>query len=1005
MTMGHHLARALVLALLAAIPASAQGPTGTVAGRIVDATTRAPVAGATVEIEDRGTVTDASGRFSITAVPAGSRTLRVTQIGYAEVTYDITVSAAEMTVLNLSLDPQAIELAEMVVTGYGTQRASEVASSIEEVTADKFNTGRVISPEQLIQGKVAGVDVVDSGEPGGGISVRIRGGTSITSSNEPLFVVDGVPLAIGGGVSAGRNPLNFLNPDDVEKVTVLKDAAATAIYGSRGANGVVIIETKGGSGVGATGSQLSYTGSISSSRVIDQPELLTADQFRQAVSQYAPEAMGLLGNANTDWRDAVQRDGMGHEHSVAFSGASGDVAYRFSVGYLNQEGVVLGSETERATLSLNYGQDLFDNRLHVTANIKGAHTKDDFTPGGVLGASLQFAPTQPIRDPDSPYGGFFEWYQYDLATNNPLAEVELTTDEGTTLRSVGDVEAEYRFPFLESLTATVRVGYDVVKAEREVFAPSILRGQAEAGLPGFVSRANSTQINTGVDAVLNYGYSFMEGSSNFDLTAGYAYGQSNAEFPYLEARGLSFDLLGTNGIPAAEEVNTRIWVDESKSIAFFGRANLSLTDRYSLLLSVRRDGSSKFGPDQEWGTFPAAGVAWRISNESFMQDVDLFDELKLRASWGVNGNEAFPNYQQYAAYAIGDPLAQVQFGDEFVTTIRPGAADPGIKWEETTSYNIGADFGILGNRLNGSLDYYFKETEDLIFRVPVAAGTNLSNFVTTNIGSVENRGFEVSLEGTILDGRDGGLSWIASINASSNDNELTRINPFGGGDVILTGQISGGVGNMVQVLRPGYAVNSFYMYRHRRNADGSPVWADSDGDGDIDENDLYEDINDDGIVNQDDRSPLESPQADWLIGHTSRMAWRSFDLSWTMRANLGNYVYNNVASNTGHYRALTYSGAPLNLHASVLDTGFESEQYFSDYYLEDGSFLRMDNLSLGYTFTPFRTGQQVRVFGTIQNVFTLTDYSGIDPLAGVNGIDNNIYPRARTFSMGATVRF
>lgn len=997
----HHLAWALLAVLLCALPAAAQVPTGTVAGRIVDASTRAPLVGATIEIEDRGAVTDEAGRFSITGVPAGPRTLRVTQLGYATVTREIVVQAAQMTVLDLTLDPEAIELAEMVITGYGTQQATQVATSIERVGTEEFNRGRVISPEQLIQGKVAGVDVVDSGEPGGGVSIRIRGGTSVTSSNEPLIVVDGVPLAVGGGVSAGRNPLNFINPDDVASMTVLKDASATAIYGSRAANGVLIIETKGGSGVAAAGSHLSYTGSISSSVITDNPEVLTTDQFRSAVQEYNPSAAALLGSANTDWREAVQRDGVGHDHSVAFSGASGDVSYRFSVGYLNQEGVVRGSETERATISANYGQTFFTNQLRVSANLKGSHTDDLFTPGGVLGAALQFAPTQPIYDDASPYGGFFEWYDYPLATNNPVAELELSTDRGTTLRSVGDVEAELRMPFLRQLTGTVRLGYDAVSSEREQFYPSILRGQAEGSLPGFVSRANSSHLNTLLDAFFNYAEAL--GSADLDLTAGYSFSESNAEFPYLEARGLSFDLLETNGIPAAEQLSSRIWLDESRLISFFGRANVTLRDRYVLNVSVRRDGSSRFGPDNQWGTFPAVAFAWRLSNEEFMQDVDFFDDLKLRASWGKNGNDAFPNYQAFSTYTIGDDLAQVQFGDDWITTIRPGAADPGIKWEETTSYNVGADFAILDNRLSGTLEYYQKETDDLIFRVPVAAGTNLSNYVTTNIGVVENRGFEVGLDAVLFDGGEGGFSWNAGFTASTNSNELVRINPYGGGEAILVGEIAGGVGNRVQVLQPGYAINTFFLYRQRRDSDGT-FWRDRDDDGDVDDLDLYEDVNEDGVVNQDDRMAMESPAPDWIFGHTSRMGWGAFDLNFTMRANVGNYVYNNVASNTGHYRALQYSGAPLNLHASVLETGFESEQYFSDYYMEDASFLRMDNISLGYTFTPW-AGRQVRLFGTVQNAFTITGYSGLDPLAGINGIDNNIYPRARTFSAGATVQF
>lgn len=1007
MALGRYLSPALAAVLFCAAQSSAQAPTGTVAGQITESTTDMPLVGVSVTVADRGGLTNDDGRFVITGVPAGTHTLRAVGLGYREATERITVVAAQTTTVMLELVPTAIELEGLVVIGYGQQEADELTGSIDQVEPEEFNTGRIVSAEELIQGKVAGVQIIDSGEPGGGISIRVRGGTSVTSSNEPLFVVDGVPLAVGGGISAGRNPLNFLNPDDIQSMTVLKDASATAIYGSRGANGVIMIETKSGRDmVGAAGgTQLSYTGSVSSSTVADEPQMLSVPQFRQAIEGHAPSALDLIGNETTDWRDAVQQTGVGHEHSISFAGASEDLTYRLSVGYLNQEGVLQGTTTERATLAFNYGQGFFENRLRVTTNIKGSHTDDEFTPGGVVGLATSFAPTQPIFDEASPHGGFFEWYDYQQAVNNPVAELALVIDEGTTYRSVGDIEGELAMPFLERLTGTVRLGYDVTKTDREIFRPSFLRGEAEGGTPGFVSRADNTAVNLLLDAFLNYGHRFDDLATDWDVTAGYSYDEGTAEFPYFEAQGLDFDLLGTSGIPAAEEVRTSMWVDESKLISLFGRTNLTLRDRYLLTLSVRRDGSSRFGPDQEWGTFPSAAFAWRVSSEPFMQDVPALSDLKLRASWGKNGNQAFANYQQYSTYNLGESTAQYQFGDEFVSTIRPGAADPGIKWEETTSWNLGLDYGLLNDRFTGAVDYYFKETEDLIFRVPVAAGTNLSNFVTTNIGTLENQGFEFSIDALLFEGRDDGFFWNAGFNAAHNSNELVQINPFGGGEAIQTGGIAGGVGNTIQVLMPGQPINSFFVYRHRRDGDGRPIWEDVDGNGVIDDNDLYVDVNSDGQVNENDLVPFESPAPDWIFGHTSRMGWRSFDASFTLRAHLGNYVYNNVASNYGHYRALQYVEVPNNLHASVLETGFEREQYFSDYYVEDGSFLRMDNLTLGYTLEPLASGQQVRVFGTVQNVFTMTEYRGVDPLAGVNGIDNNLYPRSRTFIAGANVQF
>lgn len=1001
MALGRKISLTILSLLLgAAAPLSAQGPAGTVAGQVVDSVSQQPLAGVTVAVGERRARTDNDGRYFITGVPAGMATVQATRLGYTQLSLPISVTAGQTATANFFMSPVAVSLQQMVITGYGEQRAVSITGAVQSVKAEEFNTGRVISPEQLIQAKVAGVQIIDSGEPGGGVSIRIRGGSSVTSSNEPLFVVDGVPLAIGGGLSAGRNPLNFLNPGDIANITVLKDASATAIYGSRGANGVVMIETKGGTG--RTG--LTYSSSVSNSTVTGEPDMLTAEQFRAAVAQYAPENMSKLGTANTDWRDIIQRSGVGQEHALAFSGAGDNLNYRLSLGYLDQDGVVLGSTTQRISAALNYSHQLLSDRLKIQANVKGSRTNDLFTPGGVIGNATAFAPTQEIMDPASPYGGFFEWAD-PLGVNNPIAELELVVDKGTTYRSVGGIEGKYQLPFLDALSATLRLGYDVTKAERKTFAPSILRGEAETGRNGTISRSSPSQVNSVVDAFLNYVKPLEQIQSQLDVTAGYSYENSEGDFPSFYAQGLSFDLLGINGVPAAKLERTFVFVEESKLASFFGRVNYGLRDQYFLTLSVRRDGSSRFGPDEQWGTFPSAALAWRLTGAPFLDRVPWLSDLKLRASWGVNGNQAFANYRAFSDYVIGDPQTQAQFGNEYVTTIRPSAADPAIKWEETTSRNLGFDYGLFNGRLSGAVDYYHKTTDDLIFTVPVAAGTNLSNFLTTNIGSLKNRGFEFNLNGRVIEGARDGFSWNASFNASTNKNELTRISAVGAGDEqILTGGIDGGVGSTIQVLQPGYAINSFFVYRHKRGPDGKPIYADVNNDGSINEDDLYEDLNGDGKVNQDDRAPYKNPAPKWIFGHSSQMTYRQFDLGYTLRAYRGNYVYNNVASNRGNYRELK-GGAPVNLHSSVLETGFLNPQYFSDVYVEDASFIRMDNISLGYSLTRGRSDQPLRLFGTIQNVFTITDYTGVDPMAGVNGIDNNIYPRSRTFTAGFSVGF
>lgn len=996
--LGRRLLLVLLGTLLGVASLGAQGSAGVVTGRVFDAASQQALPGVTVRVAEQAATTGADGRFTITGVPAGTYTLRASRAGYGSVARTITLAAGQTFTLDVPLAVEVVALEELVVIGYGTQEVEDLTGSVATVTSENFNTGRIVSPEQLIQAKVAGVQVIESGEPGGGASIRIRGGTSVNASNEPLFVIDGVPLQPGGGLSAGRNPLNFINPEDIASMTVLKDASSTAIYGSRGANGVILIETKSG----RAGPQFTYSGSVSAARVTNEPSLLTADQFRAAVSQFAPDRVRYLGTQNTNWRDAVLRDGVGQEHLVSVSGAGEDMNYRLSLGRLDQEGVLQGSLTERTSAALTYNHRLFEDRLNVRANLRGARTDDQFTPGGVLGSATIFDPTQPILVGT----GYYEQRDFPLAPNNPIPELEMGIDEGTTYRSVGNVEAEYRLPFVDRLTGTMRLGYDVAKSERRSFFPSVLQSQIESATPGFVGRSNPTETTGVLDAFLNYNTRWERFSSDFDATAGYSYETTRGDYPYFQARGLSSDLLGPNGIPTAAENETRLFVRESKLASFFARMNYTFADRYLLSLSVRRDGSSRFGPENQWGTFPAAGIGWRISDEAFLQGVDWLSDLKLRGSWGISGNQAIGDYLWVSAYEYGDAFARVQFGNEFVTTIRPTAVDPSIKWEETTSYDIGLDYGLFNDRVTGSVDYYFKNTDDLIFRVPVAAGTNLRNFVTTNIGEVENRGLELGLNVRMLEGAWNGLTWDASFNASTNRNELVRINPFGGGsERILVGGIAGGVGSTIQVLQPGYAVNSFFVYRHKRDANGKPIYADTNGDGTINEKDLYKDLNGDGEITQDDRAPFENPAPDWSFGHTSQLGYRNLDLSFTLRAQTGNYVYNNLASAQGYYNALTGAGGLVNLHSSVLNYGFVEPQYFSDIYVEDASFLRMDNITLGYTLPRLRQLRQLRLYGTVENVFTLTGYSGIDPTAGINGIDFTIYPRARTFMAGVSVGF
>ncbi|NUS98841.1 MAG: SusC/RagA family TonB-linked outer membrane protein, partial [Gemmatimonadaceae bacterium] len=861
-------------------------------------------------------------------------------------------------------------------------------------TTKDFNTGRVVSPEELIRGKIPGVQVVDQNEPGQGIAIRIRGGTSVTASNDPLYVIDGVPLEVGGGASAGRNPLNFLNPNDIESVTVLKDASSTAIYGSRSANGVVMITTKSG----RTGPQLSYTVTSSTSKVTGGPDMVSAAEFRAAVDKYAPYRSSMLGNANTDWLGAIEQDAHGMEHNVGLAGHRQDMSYRLSLNYLDQTGVLQGTATQRSGVALNYNDRLY-NSLNLRVNLKGSRTKDLFTPGGVLGNAIAYPSTQPIFTNTGSYNEFRGTGGVAITgvPNNPVAILAQIQDVGTTLRSLGNVEGEYAIPFVTGLTATVRGGYDVVRADRTTFTPTTVYSQLTSSNPGNIYRNIPEQQKTVLDAFARYEREIAQLSSRVDITGGISTERFRGDYPSMYVDSLSTNLLGLNGIASSRRQLSSFYnVDEARLNSGFGRANWSLLDRYLFTATVRRDGSSRFALGNQYATFPSAAFAWRISDESFMKGRTPLSDLKFRVAWGKNGNQSVGNYLAYLRYTFGQSTAQAQLGNQFVPTIRPEPSDPNLHWETSTQTNVGFDYGLWGDRLKGTIDYYTKRTSDLLFDVPSPAGAGLSNHVLTNIGSVQNRGLELALNATIHDGGKNGFSWYTNTNASTNRNKLlTTGRP--GVTQLLTGGIAGGVGTNIQVLQAGYPLRSFLVFHQIGDTAGVPI---------------YQDLNKDGVINGQDLRPFHNPAPKWILGHTSNFTFMGFDASATLRAYLGNYVYNNVASNLGYYNILTLANAPTNLNRSVLKTGFIYPQYQSDVYVEDASFLRMDNLTLGYTLGDLplfggrvREIKGTRVFFTIQNVFTKTKYSGIDPTAGLNGIDNNIYPRSRTFVAGLSLGF
>lgn len=989
---------------------------GTVTGSVKDSNGE-PLIGATVLLSgtSKGTVTDFDGNYTLDNVEAGSLQLIASYTGYQDQIETVIVENGKTTTLNFSLGEDVEVLEEVVVIGYGSVKKEDATGVVARVTDKNFNKGAIVSPENLLSGKVAGVQITsNNGAPGEGTKIRIRGGTSINASNEPLYVIDGVPID-NEGFAGGRNPLNFLNPSDIESFTVLKDASAAAIYGSRGANGVIIITTK----KGKSGSRpmINYDGYYTTNQIASDPQVLDAEAFRRVVTFISPAVLEQLGSAETDWFDEMLQTATGQNHALSVSGGGENTSYRLSAGYQNLEGIIRGSETERISFGINTTYNLFDNKLIINTNLRGAKTQDLFDPG--IGAAWDFDPTQPVLDPtNTAFGGFFE-YGNALAPRNPVSGVEQREIEGQTFRSIGNLELEYKLDDLvPGLSFKSNLGFDVNKGEKSEFEPSTYVNTLVANYNGRIKLENYTRTNYLLETYLNYKKS-LGAAHKIDLTAGYSYQDFDEKYPSFEGFDLTTDAFGINRPDQADELIASNSIFENRLISFFGRLNYNFDERYLLTFTLRRDGSTRFGPESRWGLFPSAAFAWRILEEDFASGLTgIFSDLKIRLGYGVTGNENIGDYRYLPKYAFSNTRAlyQIGFADDgtpiFVTTARPDPYDSGLKWEETSSYNAGIDFGFMSGRINGSLDYYLKTTEDLLFEVVVAAGTNLSDRILTNIGELENSGVELTLNTVLIDQTK--LNWNLTGNIAYNQNEVKAISNIAGTG-ILTGRIAGGVGSDIQIIQVGSPVNAFYVYEHKLDANGLPLSdaIDHDDDGltaadEQDLDDIYEDLNGDGIINENDRRLLYKPAPDVIYGLTSNIDFMNFDLSFTLRGAIGNYVYNNNASSKGYYDRV--QGRDLgngrlfvnNLHHSVLETNFYSPQYFSDYYVEDASFMRLDNITLGYTFPFSGRFTSLRLYATGQNLLVFSKYSGLDPEVD-NGIDNAPYPRPKGFIFGLSL--
>ena len=967
-----------------------------ISGTITDAELGEALIGVNVTIKDSpalGTITDYNGQYTIEA--SDGDYLVVSFIGYR--TQEILVGSGAN--YNISMEEASEVLDEVVVVGYGAVEKQDLTGVIQRVGEKDFIEGSLASPERLLNGKVAGLQIMGDGEPGGKNILRLRGGTSLDASSKPLIVIDGVPMD-NRELKSGRNPFNFVNAADVESISILKDASASAIYGSRGANGVIIITTKSGS---KGKMKLHYNGNVNTSILNGSPNNLSPANFRAAISAKAPQEIEYLGDESTDWVKEITQNAQSTEHNISLSGGTDKYDYYVSGGYIKSNGVIKTSSHQNKSIGLNFNTKFLNDALKVSIKSKTGFSDDRFTPG-VIGAALAFDPTRPVLDADSEFGGFFQWDD-PLAVNNPVSSLELTDHTGQSTRSLNNLMLTYDLPMIQGLSITSNTSYDKINGSKREHKDPLLKDGESFVRGGFLFNEELENYTTLIETYGTYKTKLGE-NTKFELTAGHSWQDFDQQNRWNSGFGL-IDSIGET-FYTTDEVQDSFLV-HNRLISFFGRTNFTFNEKYLLTASLRRDGSSRFGATNKWGLFPAVAVGWRILEEDFAAGLNnVFTDLKLRVSWGVTGNEDITDFLFKTFYSYGAGDSSYQFGDDYVNTLRGTGVDPDIKWEETTSLNLGLDYGFFNNRISGSIELYRKNTDDLLFTVAVPGFTNLKDRILTNIGELENKGLEFTINTVPMDRKD--WDWDVGFNVAYNKNKITKLDNSDGSEFegYETGEIDGDVGQTIQILKVGEGIQTFRTYTHIMGADGKPLTDDQDwnGDGFTNSLDIYEDLNMDGLINEADLSIKETATPDLIFGLTSNLRYKKFDLSTTIRANTGNYVYNNVASSSGYFEKLT-DRRTNNIDESAFVYGFNKRQLKSDIYIEDASFLKIDNVTLGFSPGSSKMFSSLRFYFTVNNLMTFTGYSGLDPeLAQFNnGIDNGPFPLARNFLFGLSADF
>jgi len=961
----------------------------TIIGVVKTAPDNLGMPGVSVRLKGTATATSTDGNGNFTLKIPSNGILVFTSVGYK--VQEVPVSKS--TSLTITLIEDASTLNDVVVVGYGTTRKQDLTGSVAVVGVKDFQKGSITTPEQMLSGKVSGVAITsNSGQPGAGSTIRIRGGSSLNASNDPLFVIDGVPLE-NGGVSGASNPLSFINPNDIESFTVLKDASAAAIYGARASNGVIIITTKKGL---SNELKVSFNSVNSISKIVKQLEVLSADEIRSIVNSKGTIAQkAQLGSFNTNWQDLIYQDGFSTDNNLSISGGIKKLPYRISVGYQNQTGLLRTDQLEKTSAALVLNPRFFDNHLKVDLNLKGSMQKTRFANTAAIGGAVSFDPTQATYTNRSAYNGYWEWLDptsptglVNLAGRNPVGLLEQREDRAKPMRSIGNLQLDYQFPFLPELHANFNAAYDVATGKGTVYVDP---NAAESILSNGVSNQYKTnRQNTVVDFYLNYVKDFKSIKSRIDATAGYSYNDyltTQYFYPVFDARGNKV----ANSDPAFPFNKPQY-----RLISYFGRFNYNYDERFLLTATVRRDGSSRFGPAYKYGTFPSVALAWTAKNETFLKDVKAISNLKVRASYGITGQQdGIDNYGYLSTYGLSSLNAQYQFGDTFYQMYRPSAYISNIKWEETATANVGLDFGLFDNRISGSLDFYQKKTSDLLNRIPQPAGTNFAATAIVNVGDMKNEGVEMTLNFNPVKEKD--FNWDFSVNATYNKNTITNLtvvpnDPNYAG--FPSGSIAGGVGGQfVFINAVGGPKNTFNLFEQVYDQAGNPIEG------------VYVDQNGDGAITASDLKKGKQADPKLFLGFSNNLSYKKWNLSFTLRANLGGYVYNNNYSQSGNLAQITGTSVILNASPNYLTTNFKTQQLLSDYYVQNASFLRMDNVNLGYAFGKlFKSKANLQLTASVQNVFVITKYKGLDPEVA-SGIDNNIYPRPRVYSIGLNLNY